>query len=178
MLSVVGDWLARQDGSGEVDFEEFHTWYTSEGDFRKRAQEEQKRRQVEAARLELTTKAENTRCATSTTLGRHARIGYRAHPPHPPPHPRDGGCRGVGACSVAKLEWLRKQFLKLDEDNSGTIDVEEFNVLIQDVFGMKLPRDKLELAMKEIDPDGSGEVSDEPRPRPQAVVMKASGVLW
>lgn len=108
------------DGSGEVDFEEFHAWYTSEGDFRKRAQEEQKRRHAEASKQAAIKSAESIR--------------------------------------AAKLEWLRAKFSNLDEDSSGTIDITEFNVLIHDIFGMSLPTEKLEDTMREIDPDGSGEI--------------------
>jgi len=38
------------DGSGEVDFDEFSLWYFGEGEFRKKAELEQKRRAAEAAK--------------------------------------------------------------------------------------------------------------------------------
>jgi Ca2+-binding EF-hand superfamily protein len=49
------------DGSGEVDFEEFCTWYFGDGPFRKKVEEEQKRREVEWKKVLEQENAESAR---------------------------------------------------------------------------------------------------------------------
>jgi len=89
------------DGSGEISFEEFHAWFLSEGEFRRKAMEEERN---------------------------------------------------------SKRVKLRTIFDDVDTDGGGSIDKDEVKRLARTLFGADLTPLELKRAMKEMDPDGSGEV--------------------
>ena len=89
------------EGDGAVSFEEFMTWQSNEGDFRKQA---------------------------------------------------------VAAEAAAKRRKLREMFDKADVDGGGAIDTDEVYGLVRELFGDELSDLEMRRAMKEMDPDGSGEV--------------------
>lgn len=89
------------DGSGEVSFEEFHAWFLSEGEFRRKAVEEERN---------------------------------------------------------SKRVKLRTIFDDVDTDGGGSIDKDEVKRLARTLFDTDLTPLELKRAMKEMDPDGSGEV--------------------
>jgi Ca2+-binding EF-hand superfamily protein len=56
---------------------------------------------------------------------------------------------------------IRKMFFELDKDGSGAIEKEELALLGEHLFGEIMTPAQLDLAMGEMDPDGSGEISFE-----------------
>ncbi|EER09675.1 hypothetical protein Pmar_PMAR022427, partial [Perkinsus marinus ATCC 50983] len=65
--------------------------------------------------------------------------------------------------SILDVEKVKKELDSYDADNSGTIDREEFNTFIRNVFGAKdkydIPARRLEEFWKMLDTDQKGEVT-------------------
>jgi Ca2+-binding EF-hand superfamily protein len=118
-----------EDGSGEVDFEEFREWYHSR-EARKRAKEEEDKKAQEQKQSEKLQRA-------SSVTKKHERTG------------------DVDVDDPAFEEKLRQIFERYDDDGSGEIDAEELGQIFE-ALGQPMEEDELLQLVEEIDEDGSG----------------------
>eukprot|EP00931_Biecheleriopsis_adriatica_P002047 TRINITY_DN10266_c0_g3_i1.p1 TRINITY_DN10266_c0_g3~~TRINITY_DN10266_c0_g3_i1.p1 ORF type:complete len:676 (+),score=153.71 TRINITY_DN10266_c0_g3_i1:1-2028(+) len=116
------------DGSGTMDFDEFHRWYC---DFVKADMFED---HTEFISSELVTNEQRMLRNVAKSLDR----------------------------SVLEIEKLWDEFKKLDADNSGTMEIEEFEVLVQKQFakqGPPVPESVVRKLWLDIDNEGAGSVT-------------------
>lgn len=79
----------------------------------------------------------------------------------PVPEPDDPVARMKAEEEKTEALRIRKMFFELDKDGSGSIEKEELALLGEHLFGEMMTPAQLDLAMNEMDPDGSGEISFE-----------------
>ena len=118
-----------EDGSGEVDFDEFRAWYHSREERKKAKEAEQQKAQ------EKNKDAAVARTRSITT--KQERTGE------------------VDVNDPAFAEKLRQIFDRYDDDGSGEIDAEELGQIFE-ALGQPMEHDALMSLVAEIDVDGSG----------------------